>query len=64
MENCHWKIMKVFMCELLLCLILGIDLYGNVILKWFSTNHFYCTVNICWTYMTDSNDCILLSVNV
>jgi len=44
MENCHWHIMKVFMCELLLCLILGIDLYDNIILKWLSTDHFYCTV--------------------
>jgi hypothetical protein len=32
--------MKVFMCQLLLCLILGIDLYDNIILKWLSTDLF------------------------
>jgi len=54
--------MKVFMCEvLLLCLILGIDLYDNIILKWLSTDHFYCTLNICWKYMTDSNDHIFIA---
>jgi len=49
--------MKVFMCELLLCLILGIDLYDSIILKWLSIDHFY----ICWKYMTDSDDHIFIA---
>jgi hypothetical protein len=61
MENHHWKIMKVFMCELLLYLILGIDWYSNIILKWLSTDHFYCIVNIRCKYVTDSNDRIFVA---
>ena len=53
--------MKVFMCALLLCLILGIDWYSNIILKWLSIDHFYCTVNTCSKYMTDSNDSIFIA---